>query len=92
MKSANNILCLKVTHCGRVRAAEDGVENGSTTEGIKAVGGWSQPGSFRACYDRKLPIDGLLATAGFNGKKQESYFLPRDNLGKHWFLGVLIFI
>ena len=85
MKSASNILCQKVTHCGRIHVAENGVENGSTTEGIKAVGGWSQ-GAFRSCYDRKLPVDGLLATAGFNGKKQESYFLPQDNLGKQYFL------
>jgi len=73
-----------VTHCGRIRAAENGSEFGSTTEGIKALGVWSQ-GALHSCYDRKLPVDGLLATAGFNGRKHESYFLARDNLGQFFF-------
>jgi len=81
MKAANQIICQKVTHCGRIRAAENGSEFGSTTEGIKALGVWSQ-GALRSCYDRKLPVDGLLATAGFNGRKHESYFLARENLGQ----------
>lgn len=84
MKMASQIICQKVTHCGRIRAAENGSEFGSTTEGIKALGVWSQ-GAMRSCYDRKLPVDGLLATAGFNGRKHESYFLARDNLGKIFF-------
>jgi len=84
MKMASQIICQKVTHCGRIRAAENGSEFGSTTEGIKALGVWSQ-GAMHSCYDRKLPVDGLLATAGFNGRKHESYFLARDNLGKIFF-------
>lgn len=61
------------------------------TEGIKAVGGWSQ-GALHACYDHKLPVDGLLAASGFNGRKQESFFLPQDSLGKLKFQGVSIFV
>ena len=82
MKVANEIFCQKVTHCGRVRAAEDGIENGATVDGVKALGLWSQPGSFRACYNRSLPTDAMLAMAYFNGEEQNSYFVARDILGE----------
>ena len=81
MKLANDIFCLKVTHLGRVRAAEDGTAYGSSVEGVRAAGGWSQPGSLHACYTRDLPPDALLAMSHFNGQRQDSYFLPRSKLG-----------
>jgi hypothetical protein len=51
-------------------------------DGTKALGGWSESGCFRPCYDRALPIDALLGAATFNAQKPESYSLPRDALGK----------
>ncbi|KAJ3495160.1 hypothetical protein NMY22_g19973 [Coprinellus aureogranulatus] len=79
-KLAYDIFCQKVTHTGRVRAAEDGIEYGATIEGVKALGLWSQDGSFRKSYDRSLPIDAMLALAYFNGEKKNSYFVAREFL------------
>jgi hypothetical protein len=45
------------------------------------MGGWSENGAFRPCYDRALPLDALLGAAMFNGRKPESYFIARDKLG-----------
>ncbi|KAJ2930941.1 hypothetical protein H1R20_g6162, partial [Candolleomyces eurysporus] len=75
-----DIFCQKVTHTGRVRGAEDGIEFGATVEGVKALGLWSQGGSFRNAYNRTLPIDAMLALAYFNGERKDNYFIPRDFL------------
>lgn len=71
----------KVTHGGRTFAAMTARSHGASTDGTKALGGWHEQGSFRACYDRALPVDALLASAMFNGRKPETYFLARDRLG-----------
>lgn len=81
MKLEYDIYCQKVTHIGRVRCAEDGMEFGATVEGVKAQGNWSQGGSFHASYHRALPVDALMANAGFNGEKRNDYFISRDKLG-----------
>ncbi|KAF5334432.1 hypothetical protein D9611_014463 [Ephemerocybe angulata] len=75
-----DIFCDKATHGGRVRAANVAIENGATVEGTMSLGNWSQSGSFRACYNRVLPTDAMLALAGFNGERKDSYFICRDEL------------
>ncbi|KAF5313492.1 hypothetical protein D9611_008635 [Ephemerocybe angulata] len=79
-KAVFDIFCDKATHGGRVRAANAAIQNGATVDGTKALGNWSQSGSFRACYNRVLPTDAMLALAGFNGERKDSYFIARDEL------------
>jgi hypothetical protein len=78
----NEVSISKVTHGARSYAATAARSHGATETGTKAMGGWSESGSFRACYDRALPVDALLGSAGFNGRKPETYFVARDRLGK----------
>ncbi|GLB45440.1 hypothetical protein LshimejAT787_2201030 [Lyophyllum shimeji] len=77
---ANQISITKVTHATRPYAAQMCRSNGATSDGTKALGGWSENGSYRQCYDRALPIDALLGAAMFNAHKPETYCLPRDYL------------
>lgn len=49
---------------------------------MKAIGCWSVNDAFANCYDRALPLEGLLGAAMFNARKPEQYFLARDHLGK----------
>ncbi|KAF5324667.1 hypothetical protein D9611_004415 [Ephemerocybe angulata] len=79
-KAQFDIFCEKVTHSGRVRAANVAIQNGATVDGTKSLGNWSQSGSFRACYNRVLPTDAMLALAGFNGERKDSYYIARDEL------------
>lgn len=79
---ANNVSISKVTHAGRVYAAQNARTNGASESGTKALGGWSENGSFRQCYERTWPIDAMLAAGGFNGSKPERYCLPRAELGE----------
>lgn len=83
MHAANNISITKVTHATRPYAAQTCRENGASVTGTKALGGWSESGSYRACYDRALPVDALLGAAMFNGRKPETYKLLRDCLGEN---------
>lgn len=80
MHMKNNISIQKVTHAGRPFAAMTAREHRATTDDTKALGNWSQNGSFRKCYDTALPTDAMLAAASFNGRKQESYFVARGIL------------
>lgn len=82
MHIRNKILIKKVTHAGRPFAAMAARQHRATADDTKALGNWSQGGSFRDCYDRSLPVDAMLAAASFNAKKQDSYFIPRDVLSK----------
>lgn len=59
-------------------------EHGASVEGAKALGGWSDSGSFRACYDRALPLDALLGAAMFDATKPEAHFLPREFLREYY--------
>jgi hypothetical protein len=77
---------MKVTHARRPYTAKTARENGATANGVKALGGWSEGGSYRQCYDRGLPVDALLGAAMFNSKKPEEHFLPREHLGVCIFL------
>lgn len=82
MHEMNQINISKVTHATRVYAAQTARTNGASEHGTKALGGWSEGGSFRQCYERTFPVDALLATAYFSPKTPESYCLPRENLGR----------
>lgn len=49
---------------------------------MKSIGCWSVNDAFANCYDRALPLEGLLGAGMFNARKPEQYFLARDHLGK----------
>ena len=77
-----DLICQKVTHIGRVRAAEDGMMFGATIDGVKSLGLWSRTTAFDTSYNRSLPLDAMLATAHFDGQSQEGYFIARATLGE----------
>lgn len=72
----------KVTHATRSYTAITARGHGASVDGTKALGGWSDSGSFRPCYDRALPVDALLGAATFDAQKPETYGLPRNALSK----------
>ena len=73
----------KSTHAGRPYAAQTARAHGATVSGTKALGGWSEPGSFQPCYDRAFPTDALLGAAMFNARQTSSaHFQPRESLGE----------
>lgn len=76
----NRINISKVTHAGREFSVKTAREYGATVDGAKALGGWSDSGSFKPCYDRALPVDALLGAAMFDAARPESHFLPREFL------------
>jgi hypothetical protein len=78
----NDISITKVTHAGRYFAAQTARAHGATVNGTKALGGWSESGAFRNCYDRAFPVDALLGAAAFNARHPEQYSLPRSALGE----------
>jgi hypothetical protein len=81
--AAVGISISKSTHAARPFSAQTARMHGASIDGTKALSGWSEgSGSFRPCYDRALPIDAMLGAAMFNACKPESYYLPRDVLGK----------
>jgi hypothetical protein len=69
------------THAGRVTAARDATAFNATESDTKAHGGWNEQGSFRACYQRELPVSAMLALAGFDGRHMERYWVPRTLIG-----------
>ncbi|KAE8221172.1 hypothetical protein CF319_g5424 [Tilletia indica] len=54
MFPANKVAVGKTTHAGRAAGAMHARENGTSVDGAKALGGWSDSGSFRSCYDRSF--------------------------------------
>ncbi|KAE8250138.1 hypothetical protein A4X13_0g4936 [Tilletia indica] len=54
MFPANKVAVGKTTHAGRAAGAMHARENGASVDGAKALGGWSDSGSFRSCYDRSF--------------------------------------
>lgn len=78
----NKISITKATHAGRPFAAQTARAHGASVDGTKALGGWSEQGSFRPCYDRAFPTDALLGAGMFNAREPGAYFLPRDALGE----------
>jgi hypothetical protein len=87
--SAVGVCLSKSTHAACSFTAQTARQNGASVDGTKALGGWSENGSFRPCYDRALPLEALLGAATFNARKPESYFLPRDLLGEPFSHGLL---
>ncbi|KAF5381020.1 hypothetical protein D9615_004052 [Tricholomella constricta] len=80
IKKLNNIETTKVTHGGRAFFALYTREHGANKDETKHGGAWNCSDAFGKSYDRALPVEALLAASGFNGKKQESYFIARDQL------------
>ena len=68
MFQEHDINISKVTHAGRGYTAKNAHENGASQSEVKALGCWSDAGSYRPFYDRALPIEAVLASAGFDGK------------------------
>ncbi|PPQ75574.1 hypothetical protein CVT24_013262 [Panaeolus cyanescens] len=69
----------QVTHVGRSFGASIAMERGASSDSVRALGLWSQPGSFDV-YVQSLPTDAMVALAGFNGRQPGSYFIARDVL------------
>jgi hypothetical protein len=78
----NDVSITKSTHAGRPFAAQTARAHGASVSGTKALGGWSESGSFRPCYDRAFPADALLGAAMFNARRPDAHFQPRNALGK----------
>lgn len=77
---SNDISITKVTHAPRHYAAQNARSHGASVSETKALGGWSESGAFRNCYDRAFPIGALLGTAGFNANCRDQYSLPRGTI------------
>ncbi|KAE8238895.1 hypothetical protein A4X13_0g8335 [Tilletia indica] len=80
MFDANGIMSDKVTHALRPAAAQIARTNGASADEMKAQGGWRTEGSYRACYDRTIPLGAVVALAGFDGRSLESYFVSRSQV------------
>ncbi|KAF8525270.1 hypothetical protein BU17DRAFT_62960 [Hysterangium stoloniferum] len=76
----NDISISKATHATRIFSAETARGHGTSAADTKALGGWNDGGSFRPCYDHKLPVAALLGAAMFNAAKPEMHFLAREIL------------
>jgi hypothetical protein len=82
----NEVSITKRTHAGRPFAAQTARAHGASVSGAKALGGWSESGSFRPCYDRAFPADALLGAAMFNARQSDTHFQPRNALGESDFV------
>ncbi|KAN0134511.1 hypothetical protein V8E53_007657 [Lactarius tabidus] len=77
----NDVSITKSTHTGWPYAAQTARAHGASVSGTKALGGWSESGSFRPCYDRAFPADALLGAAMFNARQSSgAHFQPWDAL------------
>lgn len=92
MKDATGLSFKKVTHSGRHFTVEQAGKNNAPVDSRAALGGWNLQGSMRACYDRALPADAMLAAAGFSATKQSTYCIGRDVLGKFLFAFLRFFV
>ncbi|KAG2095327.1 hypothetical protein BD769DRAFT_1678376 [Suillus cothurnatus] len=66
MHMKNNIDITKKTHAGHHYAAQTACAHGASVNGTKALGSWSDNGSFNLVYDRAFPLDALLGAGMFN--------------------------
>jgi len=80
MHEQNNISLSHTTHAGRGYTAVNAREHGASKADTKSLGHWSDGGAYHI-YDRRLPMEAMVAAASFNGRRPESYFLARDMLG-----------
>ena len=69
---ANDVSITKVTHATHPYAAQTARENGAPISSTKALGGWSESGSYQNCYDHALPLEALLGATMFNAQKPET--------------------
>ena len=74
------------THAARTTAARNANRNNASEADTKAHGGWSEGGSYRACYMRELPTSTIAGLAGFDGRYPERYFVARTQVGAFTFL------
>jgi hypothetical protein len=79
----NGVEITKNMHAGHCFSAMNSRAHGASVAGAKALGGWSDSGSFRNCYDHSFPVDALLGAASFNAQKPEEYYLAQAELGEH---------
>jgi len=86
----NEVSITKSTHAGHPFAAQTARAHGASVSGTKALGGWSESGSFRPCYDQAFPADALLGAAMFNACRPEAHFLARNALGKPVYLRIVL--
>ncbi|PPQ87750.1 hypothetical protein CVT24_003818, partial [Panaeolus cyanescens] len=67
----------KVTHGGRSYTATTAIQQGASIDSVRALGNWSIASSW-SLYNHSLPVDAIVAAAGFNGKQVNSYFVARE--------------
>lgn len=72
----------KPTHATWVFTADTSHEHGLPLADTKVLGGWNKKGSFKSCYNHKLPVAALLGMAMFNATKPESHFVACKSLRK----------
>nr|GAT44268.1 predicted protein [Mycena chlorophos] len=77
---ANDVDITKVTHAGRGFTAKTAREYGASADEVKALGGWSDSGSFRPCYDWVISVEAALGSAMFDARNPAAHFLARETL------------
>jgi hypothetical protein len=78
--NACGIVTQKKTHATRVFMATNGRQNGAGESSVKSHGGWSAGSAFGASYAKHIPVDAIVAAAGFSGKDPSTYILTRDQI------------
>jgi hypothetical protein len=74
-KNSNHIT--KVTYDGRDFTVKTSQQHGASVKDAKALGGWSDSGSFWPCY-----TPAFVRFAIFNGRESKEYFVGRACTGK----------
>lgn len=83
MHQANNITVRSLTHAARGFAATNIRQNRASENEVKALGGWNVgEGSYRACYERSVPLGALVAAANFNAQRLGEYRVTRESLSE----------
>ncbi|KAJ6579371.1 hypothetical protein B0H10DRAFT_1962909 [Mycena sp. CBHHK59/15] len=77
MYEKNDVNISKVRHAVHEFSLKTEQEYGATVDDAKVLGGWSDSGLFKPCYDCALPVEALLGAAMFDRARPESHFLPR---------------
>ncbi|KAG8893413.1 hypothetical protein FRB99_001961 [Tulasnella sp. 403] len=78
MMYANHNACMKAMQLANATISRQ--YHASESE-VKALGGWNVgEGSYRACYERSVPVEAMLGVAYFNTKWPEDYQLACESL------------
>ncbi|KAF9053264.1 hypothetical protein BJ165DRAFT_1400583 [Panaeolus papilionaceus] len=64
----------QVTHSGCLYTATTAIAMGASIDSVHALGNWSIAGSW-SLYNHSLPIDAIVAAAGFHGQNINGYFI-----------------